>query len=75
MLYIPKIDDCLKMLTDNKLKDIVVINLGECFKSTRKIAELLRKVAELIFIFLATPDEVHEYGMMMQSRSSDYYVL
>ena len=75
MLYIPKIDDCLKMLTDNKLKDIVVINFGACFKSTRKIAELLRKVAELIFIFLATPDEVHKYGMMMQSRSSDYYVL
>ena len=75
MLYIPKIDDCLKMLTDNKLKDIVVINFGECFKSTRKIAELLRKVAELIFILLATPDEVHKYGMMMQSRSSDYYVL
>ena len=29
MLYVPKIGDYLKILTDNKVKDFVVINFGE----------------------------------------------
>ena len=36
MLYIPKIDDYLKILTDDEVKDSVAINLSEYFKSTRK---------------------------------------
>ena len=32
MLYIPKIDDYLKMLTDEEVKDFVPINFSEYFK-------------------------------------------
>ena len=31
----------------------------------------LRKVAESLYIFLATPDEVEKYAKMMQSSYSD----
>ena len=44
MLYIPKIDDYLKILTDDEAKDLVVINFGEYFKST--IEKLLSKLNE-----------------------------
>ena len=33
MLYIPKIDDCLKILTDEEVKDFVAINFREYFTS------------------------------------------
>ena len=36
MLYMPEIADYLKILTDEEVKDFVVINFGECFKSTRE---------------------------------------
>ena len=36
MLYIPKIDDYLKNLTDEKVKDFVVIHFSEYFKSISK---------------------------------------
>ena len=36
MLYIPTTGDYLKTLTDDVLKDFVVINFGEHFKSTRE---------------------------------------
>ena len=78
MLYIPKIDDYLKMLTDDEVKDFVAINISECFKSTReklhsKLNEeqSLRKVAKALYIFLATPDEVEKYSKMMQLNPSD----
>ena len=45
MLYIPKIDDHLKILTDEEVKDFVAINFCECFKSIRK-NQNLRKVAK-----------------------------
>ena len=35
MLYIPKIDDYLKMLTDEGVKDFVAINFSEYLKSTK----------------------------------------
>ena len=64
-MYIPKIDDYLKILTDNEVKDFAVINFGEYFKYTReklyfKLCEEqnLRKAAELLYIFLAASDEV-----------------
>ena len=54
----PKITDYLKILTDKEVKDFVVIDFGECFKSTRealysKLAdnENLRKVSELFYTF------------------------
>ena len=35
MLYMPKITDYLKILTDKEVKDFAVIDFGECFKSIR----------------------------------------
>ena len=36
MLYIPKIDYYLKILTNEEAKDFVAINFGEYFKSIKK---------------------------------------
>ena len=36
MLYIPKIDDCLEILTDDEVKDFVAINFSEYSKSIRE---------------------------------------
>ena len=56
MLSIPKIDDYLKILTDEEVKDFVAINFSEYFKSTEE-EQNLRKVAKSLY-FLTTPDEV-----------------
>ena len=81
MLYIPKINDYLIFLTDEELKDFAAVNFGEYFKSTReklysKLIEEqnVRKVAESIYIFLTTPDEIEKYAKIMQSNSCDKYV-
>ena len=62
MLYIPKIDDYFKILTDEEVKDFIPINFREYFKSTReklcsKLSEEenIRKVAILLYFFLTTP--------------------
>ena len=75
MLYIPKIDDNLKILTYKEAKDFVAIDFSQYFKSTKeklysKLNEEqnLRKVAKLLYMFLTTPDEVEKY---VQSNSSD----
>ena len=44
MLYIPKIDDYLKVFTDEKVKDFVVKTFGKYFKSTKE--KLFLKVNE-----------------------------
>ena len=36
MLYIPKIDDHLEILTDEEVWDFVAINFSEYFKSTKE---------------------------------------
>ena len=36
MLYISKIDDYLEILTDEKVKDFVIANLSEYFKSAKE---------------------------------------
>ena len=61
MLFITKIGSYLKILTDEEVKDFVVINIGKYFKSTReelysKLSEgqNLGKVVETHYIFLAT---------------------
>ena len=36
MFYIPRIFDYLKILTDDEVKDFVVINFGEYFKSMKE---------------------------------------
>ena len=67
MFYIPKIDDYFKFKTDEEVKDFVSINFVEYFKSLRE-KQNLRTVAESLYIFLTTPDEVEKY---VQSISSD----
>ena len=58
MMYMPKITDYLKILTDKEVKNFVVIDFCECFKSTREALysklddnENLRKVSELFYTF------------------------
>ena len=46
MLLTPKIDNYLKILTDEQVKDFVVIKV--------------RKVVKLLYIFLTTPSVVEE---------------
>ena len=53
MFYIPKIDDYLKILTDEEVKDFAAINFSE----KRREEGNLRKVARLLCTFLTTPDE------------------
>ena len=60
MLYIPKIDDYLEILTDDEVKDSAVINFSEYFKSVRE-GKNLREIAKPLQIFLTTPDEVEKY--------------
>ena len=50
MLYIPKIDDYLNILTDEEVKDFVAINFSEYFKSLRE-EKNLKKVAKSLYIF------------------------
>ena len=78
MLYIPKISDFLKILTDQEVKDFLAITFGEFSKSTReklysKLSEEknLWKVAESIYIFPTTPDKLEKYVEIMQSNPSD----
>ena len=59
-MYIPKIDDYLKILADEEVKIFVTINFSEYSKEEQNN----RKVAKLVYIFLTTPDEV-------QSNSSN----
>ena len=44
MLCTPKIDDYLKIFTDDEVKDFVAINFSEYFKSTR--GKLYSKLSE-----------------------------
>ena len=67
MLYIPKIDDYLKILTDEEVEYFLDINFSEYFKSIRE-EQNLRKAAKSLYIFLTTPDEVEIY---VQLNSSD----
>ena len=67
MLYIPNIDDYLKILIDDEVKDFLGINFREYFKSIRQ-EKNLRKVAKLLHFFLTTPNEVEKY---VQSNSSN----
>ena len=75
MLYIPKTDDYLKILTDKEVKYFVDISFNEYFKSTKNKMyqtlykeQNLRKVAKSLQIFLTTPGEVEKYVL---SNSSD----
>ena len=66
-MYIPKIDDYLKILTDEEVKDFVAINFSGYFNSIRE-EQNLRKNAKSLYIFLTAPDKVEKYA---PSNSSD----
>ena len=68
MLYIPKIDNYLRILTDEEVEDFIAVNFSEYSKSITEKQNLVKKVAKLPYIFLPTPDEVVTY---LQSNSSD----
>ena len=63
MLYIPKIDKYLEILTDEEVKDLFAINFSESIK----IEQNLREIAKSLYFFLTKPDEV-------QSNSCDNYI-
>ena len=67
MLYVPKIDNFLQILTDEEVKDFVAINFSEYFKLIRE-EQNLRKVVKSLYIFLTIPDKVERY---VQSNSSN----
>ena len=67
MLYVPKIEDYLEILTDKEVKDFLAVNFSEHFKSIKE-EKNLRKVTKLLYIFLTTPDEVENY---VQSKTSE----
>ena len=54
-------------MTDDEVKDFVVINVSEYFKSLRE-EQNLRKVAKFLYIFLITSDKIEKY---VQLKSSD----
>ena len=70
MLYIPKMDNYLKILTDEEVKDFVVISFNEYFKSIRE-EQNLRKVAKSNF--LTTTDEVEKYVQLNSSDNCVYH--
>ena len=51
MFHIPKIGDYLEILTDEVVKDFLVRNFSEYFKSIKE-QQNLRKVAQSLYIFL-----------------------
>ena len=55
ILYIPKTDDYLKILTDEEVKDFVAINFSKYFKSIRDEWNL-RKADKSHYFFLTTSD-------------------
>ena len=57
MLYILKIDDYLKILTDEKMKDFATINFSEYFKSISEKPN----IAKSPYISLTTPDKVEKH--------------
>ena len=67
MLYILKIDDYLKILTDEKMKDFVTTNFSEYFKSISEKPN----IAKSPYISLTTPDKVENYVEIMEANSSD----
>ena len=59
-------------MKDDQVKDFVVINFGEYFKSAKekmysKLCEEqnIRKVTKSLYIFLATPNEAAKYAQVM----------
>ena len=56
ILYIPKINDYLEKLTDEEVKDFIVINIREYFESISEEQNLI-KLHKSLYTFLTTPDK------------------
>ena len=76
-MYIPKIGDSLKILTDDEVRDFAVMNFSVYIKFTRQKVyskqsgeQNFRKVAESLCLS-KIPDEVQKHVEMMQSSYSD----
>ena len=67
MLYIPKIDYYLGILTDEELKDFVAMHFSEYFESIRE-KQNLRKIAQSFYICTTTFGQLEKYE---QPNSSD----
>ena len=72
MLYIPKIDDYLEILTDEEVKDFVVISFSEYFKSIIE-EKNLRKVTKSLNIFLTTTNEVEKNVLSDSSDNCEHH--
>ena len=68
-MYIPKIDDYLKILTYEEVNNFVAINFSEYFEFMRE-EENFRKIDKSLYLFLTIPDEVEKYVEIIQSNSS-----
>ena len=66
-MYIPKIDDYLKIFTNEEMKYFAAISFSEHFQSIGE-EQNLRKVAKLLYIVLTIPNKVEKH---VQSISSD----
>ena len=64
MLYILKINDYLKVLKDDEVKDFVATSVSEYFKSIRE-GENLRKIFKLPYIFITIPEEVEKCNQII----------
>ena len=67
-MCIPRIDDYLRIMADEEVKDFFSINFSEYFKSVRE-EQNLRKVVKSLYMFLTTPDEVEKYVQSNSSRN------
>ena len=79
ILYVPKIVDYLKILTDEELKDLVAISFSEYFKSTVEncfLNEVKNKILVKLLncICLTALEEVEKFAKIKQSNSPDKYV-
>ena len=68
-MYIPKIDDYLKILTYEEVNNFVAINFSEYFEFMRE-EQNFRKIDKSLYLFLTIPDEVEKYVETIQSNSS-----
>ena len=68
-MYIPKIDDYLKILTYEEVNNFVAINFSEYFEFMRE-EQNFRKIDKSLYLFLTIPDEVEKYVEIIQSNSS-----
>ena len=59
-MYIWKIDDYLKILTGEEVKDVVAISFSKYFKSIRE-EQNIRKDSKALYIFPTAPYEVEKY--------------